>query len=369
MTWYYALGNDRQGPVDDATLDRLIATGVVTNDTLVWRAGMADWQPLSRARPQAPPPAAPPPPAPLPPVAVIPTPAPTPTPMTPVVDPSTQPRFGTPSGFGAPSGFPGGGSVPPPGGGYGQMPPAGGSGGGGGYESPDECYARVMSSGRSLAIGDIIGRAWQLVTGNFGLAVGTAAVVLIILAIAGAIPCIGAIISLIVRPVLIGGLYLFFLKLNRRQPAEFGDAFSGFSIAFLPLFLQGLVQAVLTLIALAPGIVLFVIGSNLADRSASEAAGFGLMGLGFLVMLPVAIYLSIAWAFSPMLIIDKGYDFWPAMELSRKVATKHGLSVFGLMFLCGLIMVAGVLALCLGVFVAFPVVFAAMAIAYDDLFA
>ena len=51
MTWYYAIGNERQGPVDDATLDRLIASGTVTADTLVWRAGKADWQPLSQARP------------------------------------------------------------------------------------------------------------------------------------------------------------------------------------------------------------------------------------------------------------------------------------------------------------------------------
>jgi len=51
MTWYYALGNERQGPIDDAALDRLIATGVVTADTLVWKAGMTDWQPLAQARP------------------------------------------------------------------------------------------------------------------------------------------------------------------------------------------------------------------------------------------------------------------------------------------------------------------------------
>ena len=51
MTWYYAIGNERQGPVDDAELDRLIASRHVTTDTLVWRAGMADWQPLGQARP------------------------------------------------------------------------------------------------------------------------------------------------------------------------------------------------------------------------------------------------------------------------------------------------------------------------------
>src|SRR3954468_5537484 len=66
MTWYYALGNERQGPIDDAALDRLIATGVVTPDTLVWKAGMADWQPLAQAPPRGvtpPAPGVPPPPA------------------------------------------------------------------------------------------------------------------------------------------------------------------------------------------------------------------------------------------------------------------------------------------------------------------
>src|SRR5215203_565806 len=85
MTWYYALGNERQGPIDDAALDRLIAAGTVTPETLVWRAGMADWQPLAQARPRATPvptPVIPPPPAAI---------------TTPVAaDPSTEPRFGTP---------------------------------------------------------------------------------------------------------------------------------------------------------------------------------------------------------------------------------------------------------------------------------
>ena len=94
MTWYYALGNERQGPIDDAALDRLIATGVVTQDTLVWKAGMADWQPLAQARPRA---AAPPTPVmPPPPAAITPAPAAiTPAPAAGV--PDAQPRFGTPA--------------------------------------------------------------------------------------------------------------------------------------------------------------------------------------------------------------------------------------------------------------------------------
>ena len=53
MNWYYAAGGQQQGPVDDAQLDALIQAGTVTQDTLIWREGMASWQPLRQARPSA----------------------------------------------------------------------------------------------------------------------------------------------------------------------------------------------------------------------------------------------------------------------------------------------------------------------------
>jgi hypothetical protein len=321
MTWHYAAGGRQLGPVDDAELERLLATGVVTADTLVWRAGMADWQPLSVARPQAPRPA-PPPPAQLPPVALTP-------------------------GLGAPSGFPGGGQ-----------------------ETPDECYARVMRSGRSLAIGTIVGRAWRVVIDNFGLAVGAFAVVFVLQIISLVlvlIPCLGALVAVFISWLLTQSLHAFYLKMSRRQPTEFGDAFSGFSF-FMPLFLLGLVQGLLFVVAMAPGGAVMFVGAQLAERGSSEAAGVGLLMLGMLLMLPILIYLGVAWLFAPMLVMDKGYDFWPAMELSRKVATKHFLRLFGLQLLNAAIVVAGELALCVGVLVAIPITYAAVAIAYDDLF-
>ena len=51
MNWYYDQGGQRQGPVPEAELDRLLASGTITQNTLVWCEGMADWAPLSKARP------------------------------------------------------------------------------------------------------------------------------------------------------------------------------------------------------------------------------------------------------------------------------------------------------------------------------
>ena len=51
MKWYYAVGQQQQGPLDDAQFDALIAAGTITPETLVWREGQANWQPLRVARP------------------------------------------------------------------------------------------------------------------------------------------------------------------------------------------------------------------------------------------------------------------------------------------------------------------------------
>jgi uncharacterized RDD family membrane protein YckC len=48
MQWYYALNNQRQGPVTQAEFDKLVSDGIVKTDTLVWRQGMAEWQPYAK---------------------------------------------------------------------------------------------------------------------------------------------------------------------------------------------------------------------------------------------------------------------------------------------------------------------------------
>lgn len=57
MTWYYAMGDEPRGPVDQTEFERLVQQGVIAGDTLVWREGMADWRPRSEVAdsPAAPP--------------------------------------------------------------------------------------------------------------------------------------------------------------------------------------------------------------------------------------------------------------------------------------------------------------------------
>lgn len=44
--WYYGSSAGQSGPVEEQELRALIASGGVGPETLVWRDGMKDWQPL-----------------------------------------------------------------------------------------------------------------------------------------------------------------------------------------------------------------------------------------------------------------------------------------------------------------------------------
>src|SRR5690348_4631011 len=48
---YYNLNGQQQGPVSEDQLRQMVANGTLAPETLVWRQGMADWQPLANTVP------------------------------------------------------------------------------------------------------------------------------------------------------------------------------------------------------------------------------------------------------------------------------------------------------------------------------
>ena len=50
MSWYYADNGQQAGPIDDAQLEELARSGKILFNTLVWREGMAEWQPYGQVR-------------------------------------------------------------------------------------------------------------------------------------------------------------------------------------------------------------------------------------------------------------------------------------------------------------------------------
>jgi uncharacterized membrane protein len=89
---------------------------------------------------------------------------------------------------------------------------------------------------------------------------------------------------------------------------------------------------------------------------------------GMLLLVLPGIYLVVSYSFMQFLIIDHHMNFWQAMQMSRKVVTRHWLKVFWLLCLLFLVNVAGILALGIGILVAVPVSYCALTVAYRQVF-
>ncbi|HUJ44152.1 MAG TPA: DUF4339 domain-containing protein [Opitutaceae bacterium] len=196
--------------------------------------------------------------------------------------------------------------------------------------------ADLIARAPKLRIGDTIGRSWELLKGNLWPLVGVTLVVIVVEGIADAIPLLGILASLLLTGVFTGGLYFYYLRRLRGEAAEFGDAFAGFTLAFVPLMLAGLVSSLLT-------------------------------GLGFLLLILPGIYLAVAWLFTFLLVVDKKLEFWTAMEVSRRVITAQWWRMFGLVILAGILAVLGVLLLIVGVFFTIPILYGSLVVAYETL--
>lgn len=152
--------------------------------------------------------------------------------------------------------------------------------------------AEILSRQAEVQVGQCLSSGWELWKNNLGLILGATTLVWLVDTAMRFIPVFNLVLPLIFHGVLWGGLYLLFIKLLRGQPASVSDGFSGFRIGFVQLLLASIIVQLCTKI-----------------------------GLVCCCVLP-GIYLAVAWIFSYALVIDKHLDFWPAMELSRKVATR-----------------------------------------------
>jgi hypothetical protein len=201
---------------------------------------------------------------------------------------------------------------------------------------PKAWAAEVLTRDYDFRVGDCLSRGWQLVKSDFWLLVGASFVATIITS-GGGIPYLGALIGLVVGGPMMGGLYILFLRKIRGGNVSFGDAFIGFSAAFVPLMLTYVVSSLLT-------------------------------GLGLLLCLLPGIYLGVSWVFALPLVLDKKMEFWDAMELSRKMVGKHWWLMFGFLIVLALVAISGAIACCVGIFVTIAIAQAALMYAYEEIF-
>jgi uncharacterized membrane protein len=117
------------------------------------------------------------------------------------------------------------------------------------------------------------------------------------------------------------------MRIDDEQPVEIGRLFDGYQ-QFLPLVLASVLTSALVTIGL------------------------------ILLVLP-GLYLALAYGFTVLMIVDRGFDFWPAMEASRKLITANFLRYLLLALVLGVICIISAIPFGLGLPIAIPVCLAA----------
>jgi uncharacterized membrane protein len=232
-----------------------------------------------------------------------------------------------------------------------------------------------------VEIGECLERAWKIYGANVGLIIGTSLVMLVVAAVFWGVsmgvghfvPGANFLLSFAYTGPLVGGYLWFMLRLARGEPASVGDAFVGFGRHGMQLMLSSLVQGLLNVACLLPVIIMAgVAGVTFANnRAAPPPMAVGVI-LGLVLMGvtggAAVTYLNTLWLHSMLLVVDKGYSFWRAMQLSRKVVAKRWWMTFLFLFVGSLISGLGILACGFGLLVTVPLYYGMKVCLYDENF-
>jgi len=145
----------------------------------------------------------------------------------------------------------------------------------------------VISEGYTVKIEEYLDRGWEICKQILGLFVGFFVILVIIWIALGQIDeRISAPVNFLISAPLSGGFWIAALQSVKKQSTVIGDFFKGFKY-FVPLVLANVVM-------------------------------FLLVALGMILLIIPGVYLSVSYCFTIPIILDRGMDFWPAMEASRR---------------------------------------------------
>jgi len=195
----------------------------------------------------------------------------------------------------------------------------------------------LLNRNYEVKIGKYISRGFEIFKLNLGGFIGFFFLIALITLVLNLIPILGSIASSVIGAPLGAGFTFVGLAVIRRQPYTFQDFFKGLSNKyFLQIFLVSLVGGAITALGL------------------------------FLLILP-GIYISVCYVFALQIAINWELDFWEALEASRKLISRNWFSMFGFVFVLGLINIGGALLLGVGIFFTAPLTICALLVAYDDI--
>ena len=307
-SWFYAENQERKGPVAFTTLQSLLSQGLPAS-SLVWTEGMAEWLPASSI-----------------PELVSQT-APSPGASSPYAPPSVEVSL-------APTGNMDLGAIP---------------------EQPIP-----------LDVGFCLGQAWKYTLANFGKIILFGLVYFVISLVVGAV--LGG-IAAVIEPTRVETTRM----MNDSQLTF--ETGGGGPVTFLANVISNIFSLFLSLGAIqfghrllkgeAPEIgELFSQGSKLLVAVAASILFYLMLIVGLLLLIIPGIWVALRFGLYLQAIVDKNLGPIEALKYSYHLTRQNALSLLGLYLLCFLIIIAGALALLVGLLWAIPTTWLASLIAY-----
>ena len=198
-----------------------------------------------------------------------------------------------------------------------------------------QLFIQQLNASVTVNTQDYVRLGWEMFKEHIGEFVGFTLIIFVGSALSSSLHAPGSLIFSAIAASFYAGYSIVAFMLLRGKPFQFGDFFRGFNY-FLPLFLASL-------------------------------AGGLLVSIGLVLLIFPGIYLAVGYMFATFLVIDYRMDFWSAMEISRKIITRHWFSFFGFALVLCALNFFGLLLFGVGLLVTIPVSACAAAIAYKEI--
>ena len=241
---------------------------------------------------------------------------------------------------------------------------------------------RPIDGGRTVALGrgvSWLGEAWRMFKDAPGSWVACFLIFFVIMIVLAFIPVLGNIAGALISPILIGGLMAGCRALDRNDELEVSHLFAGFRERGGPLFILGLLEFGISLVAMliaaaiiflsVGGMFLGVLMGKVPDTSGAMDMSY-VLGALLVVLVLVALFIPVTMAvwFAPALVMLDGVEPWAALKSSFVGCLRN----IGAFLLYGIVwIVLGILAtipLGLGWLVLGPVTIASVYTAYRDIY-
>ncbi len=173
--------------------------------------------------------------------------------------------------------------------------------------------ATYVAGGRGVEAGrgwDWFAAGWEMFKKQAGMWIALIVVAFVIFLVLAFIPIIGSIASIVLTPVIGGGIVLGCRAIEEGRPLEIGHLFAGFKEKLAPLATVGALYLAATLVIV--GVTVLIAGAGIfgiaSGSQAATAAGVFAMLIGVLVALALMVPVLMAVWFAPALVVfhDKG---------------------------------------------------------------